>query len=275
VASDAITIEASKASTTARDAIVVREVEKTYLSSNLRQVKALEAVSFSVQEGELVTIIGPSGCGKSTLLHNAGGLLQASGGAVEIYGEPIVAPRPRLASFVFQDANLFPWRTIRGNIELALKFADLFKGERREHADAALRAVGMSRVADSYPGELSGGMRQRVAVARALAMNTPVLLMDEPFAALDEQRRMKMGEDITRILEGASRTVVMVTHSLAEAIYLADRIVVMSTRPGMIKEIIEVGEKRPRQPSFMLTDRFSELRNRLFRLLETTDDDAD
>jgi NitT/TauT family transport system ATP-binding protein len=275
VASDAITIEASKASTTARDAIVVREVEKTYLSSNLRQVKALEAVSFSVQEGELVTIIGPSGCGKSTLLHIAGGLLQASGGAVEIYGELIVAPRPRLASFVFQDANLFPWRTIRGNIELALKFADLFKGERREHADAALRAVGMSRVADSYPGELSGGMRQRVAVARALAMNTPVLLMDEPFAALDEQSRMKMGEDITRILEGASRTVVMVTHSLAEAIYLADRIVVMSTRPRMIKEIIEVGEKRPRQPSFMLTHRFSELRNRLFRLLETTDDDAD
>jgi NitT/TauT family transport system ATP-binding protein len=267
-----VTVPDERATT---ESIVIRDVDKTYLSSTGRRVQALAPVNLSVREGELLSIIGPSGCGKSTLLHITGGLLAPSTGSVSIHGEQIDGPRPRLASFVFQDANLFPWRTIRGNIELALKFADLFKGERRERADAALKAVGMSRVADSYPRELSGGMRQRVAVARALAMNTPVLLMDEPFAALDEQSRMKMGEDITRILEDASRTVVLVTHSLAEAIYLADRIVVMSTRPGSVKEIIEVAEARPRQPSFMLTERFSELRNHLFRLLDSSTDDSD
>ena len=259
----------------AADSIVIRDIQKTYLTSAGRRVEALAPVNLSVREGELLSIIGPSGCGKSTLLHITGGLLTPSGGSVTIHGSPIDGPRPRLASFVFQDANLFPWRTIRGNIELALKFADLFKDERRERADAALKAVGMSKVAESYPRELSGGMRQRVAVARALAMSTPVLLMDEPFAALDEQSRMKMGEDITRILEDASRTVVLVTHSLAEAIYLADRIVVMSTHPGSIKEIIDVAERRPRQPGFMLTERFSELRNHLFRLLEPSTDGAD
>ncbi|WP_396449571.1 ABC transporter ATP-binding protein [Actinomadura sp.] len=249
-------------------AISVEQVTKEYVDSSGATVKAMGPADLTMRPGELVTVIGPSGCGKSTLLHVIGGMIEPTHGAVQVEGRRLNGrPQPDLVSFVFQDPSLFAWRTLVENIELVLKFRGVPRDQRRRKALAALERVGMGEYADRLPEELSGGMRQRVAVARALAVEAPVMLMDEPFAALDEQSRLAMGEDITRILEGAERTVVMVTHSLSEAIYLADRVIVMSSSPGTILSTIDVDEPRPRDPAFMLTPRFAELRNTLFQLL--------
>jgi NitT/TauT family transport system ATP-binding protein len=174
---------------------------------------------------------------------------------------------PRDLAFVFQESALFPWNTVFENIVLGMKFQGVPKSERRERVRRALEAVGLDGFAAHFPGQLSGGMRQRAALARALSLETDILLMDEPFGALDEQTRMVLGEDLSVLLSRSRKTIVFVTHSLGEAVFLADRVSVFSARPGSIKEIIVIDEPHPRKPSFMTAPKFHALRDRLYGLL--------
>jgi NitT/TauT family transport system ATP-binding protein len=230
---------------------------------------ACSDINLSIREGEMVTIIGPSGCGKSTVLHCMGGLLQPSSGKVLFGGEEVVKPNPRHAAFVFQDYSLFPWKSVIDNAGMGLRFAGASKAEAAAQARAQLDFVGLGEFADRYPRQLSGGMQQRVAVARALALEPKMLLMDEPFGALDEQTRRNLGMDLARILGESGQAVVMITHSLDEAIFWADRIIVMSARPGRIAEEIQVTAPRPRDLSFMTSKEFQDIRVHLFEQLET------
>jgi NitT/TauT family transport system ATP-binding protein len=236
-------------------------------TSDLTTGAALSEVSFEVAAGEMVCLLGPSGCGKSTLLGIMGGLVRPTRGEVRLDGTPITGPRPQDIAFVFQESVLFPWNTVLKNMETALEFRGVRPRERRERAMAALEQVGMAEFAGHYPGQISGGMKQRVALASALSLETKVLLMDEPFAALDEQTRLILGEDLSGLLSRTGKTILFVTHSLAEAVFLADRIVVMTARPGRIKAIVEVGEPHPRSPDFMTSPGFSDQRNQLYLLL--------
>ena len=233
----------------------------------LDDVEALRGVTLSVRKGEFLALLGPSGCGKSTLLGLAAGLRRPTTGDVRVGGAPMARPRPDTIAVVFQDYSLFPWRTVVGNIEAGLEFQGVARGERRGRAMRYLRMVGLDGFAAAVPRQLSGGMKQRVAIARALALETPVLLMDEPFGALDEQTRMVLGEEVSQIFARTDKTILLVTHSLAEAVFLSDRIAVMSGRPGRIRETIEVPAGHPRTPDFMTSAAFHELRDYLFRLL--------
>jgi NitT/TauT family transport system ATP-binding protein len=249
-------------------AIAVEHVSQRYgARGGAGAVLALDDVSLDIRRGEFLCLIGPSGCGKSTLLNIIGGLSEASAGSVSVAGDKLTGPRPREIAFVFQESTLLPWYTVLENFRIALEFQGTRDRAWKERAMAALRAVGMDSFAQHRPGQLSVGMRQRINLARSLCVETDILLMDEPFAALDEQTRMVLGEDLSALLARTRRTIVFVTHSLAEAVFLADRIVVMTARPGRIKAIVEVGEPHPRSPDFMLTPGFSALRNELFALL--------
>lgn len=232
-----------------------------------RRVQALCAASLSVGRQELVCLIGPSGCGKSTLLSVMGGLTEPTTGGVWVEGEKVRGPMPHRIAYVFQESTLFPWRTVEDNIVLGLSFQGTPRAERRDRAQAALASVGLSAFARHFPAQLSGGMRQRAQLARALALETDILLMDEPFAALDEQTRMVLGEDLSVLLARAGKTIVFVTHSLVEAVFLADRVAVFSARPGRIKATIAVGEGHPRSSSFMTSPKLAALRNELYDLL--------
>ena len=232
-----------------------------------RNVKALLDTSFEIARGELLCLIGPSGCGKSTLLNIVGGLLAPTAGTVEVQGKRVAGPMPRDIAFVFQENALFPWNTVRENVDLGMRFQGVPRAERAKRARKSLAAVGLSEFADHYPAQLSGGMRQRAALARALSLETGTLLMDEPFGALDEQTRMILGEDLSVLLSTTEKTIVFVTHSLGEAVFLADRVAVFSARPGTIKEIISVDEPHPRRPEFVTTEKFHSLRTRLYTLL--------
>jgi ABC-type nitrate/sulfonate/bicarbonate transport system ATPase subunit len=232
-----------------------------------RAVRALLDTSLEVARGELLCLIGPSGCGKSTLLNVVGGLLQPTGGTVKVGNTPVRGPLPREVAFIFQENALFPWNTVFENVMLGMVFQGVPKAERESRARQSLEAVGLAEFADHYPGQLSGGMRQRAALARALSLETGILLMDEPFGALDEQTRMVLGEDLSVLLARSQKTIVFVTHSLGEAVFLADRVAVFSARPGTIKQIIAVDEPHPRRPDFITSDKFHELRNRLYGLL--------
>ncbi len=253
----------------AAPAISIRHVTQRYGGVDAQQgVLALDDVSLDVARGEFVCLLGPSGCGKSTLLNIVGGLFTATGGEVLVGGARVDgAPHPDEIAFVFQESTLFPWYTVIENFRIALKFQGAPKAERDERAMAALRAVGMDGFARHYPTQLSIGMRQRVNMARGICVRTNILLMDEPFAALDEQSRMVLGEDLSTLLAETGKTIVFVTHSLAEAVFLSDRIAVMTARPGRIKTIVDVNEPHPRAPDFMLTPRFGAMRNDLFALL--------
>ena len=228
---------------------------------------AAHDLTFSVAPGEFVSLIGPSGCGKSSALRAIGGLIRVSAGAVEVGGAVVDRPRPRDIAYVFQDLALFPWRSAQRNVEVALQFAGVRGDERRRRAQAALASVGLGDVGHKMPHELSGGMRQRVAIARALVSDAQILLLDEPFAALDEQSRLSIGAQLLTILEEYGKTVLFVTHSLAEAAYLSDRIVVMSPRPATIKTILNVPLPRPRHPSVMRDPEFHRLTDALSSLL--------
>jgi len=232
-----------------------------------RFVRALRDTSLDIKRGELLCLIGPSGCGKSTLLSIMGGLMEPSSGTVEIGRQPVRGPMPKEIAFVFQENALFPWSTVRENIDLGMMFQGVRKAEREKRAPQCLAAVGLSDFADYYPGQLSGGMRQRAALARALSLETGILLMDEPFGALDEQTRMVLGEDLSVLLSRSDKTIVFVTHSLGEAVFLADRVAVFSARPGSIKEIIEIDEPHPRNPDFITSEKFTRVRNQLYGLL--------
>lgn len=207
--------------------------------------EALRDVSLTVREGEFVCLLGPSGCGKTTLLRIIAGLESPTEGEVRVDGVPVAGPTPRLG-MIFQDYSLYPWRRVIDNIAFGLELAGVGKAERLARAGEYLDLVGLGGFANSFPYELSGGMRQRVAVARALATDPAVVLMDEPFGALDAQTRNAMQRELLEIWTKTRKTVLFVTHSVDEAVFLADRIVVLSPRPGRVREIVEVREPRPR-----------------------------
>jgi NitT/TauT family transport system ATP-binding protein len=230
---------------------------------------ALADVSLTVEAGRFVVIVGPSGCGKTSLLMMLAGLRRPSSGAIRCAGRPMDDPDPERVGVVFQEASLFPWLSALDNVEFPLALRHAERAERRRRATAMLELVGLSGFGARYPHELSGGMKQRVAIARGLVQDPPVLLMDEPFAALDEQTRMTMGHELLRIWSQTSKTVVFVTHSLTEAVYLADEVLVMSARPGRIVDRIAIPLARPRSYDMMATDTFGRLRDRIWQQIRT------
>ncbi len=248
-------------------AISVTGVSHAYARPDEGVVQTLNSVSLDIRKGELLCLIGPSGCGKSTLLNIIGGLVSPTAGEVRVNGQAIRGPAPNEIAYVFQENTLFPWNTILENIRVALEFQGVQASERLDRAKQAIEAVGLSEFAHSYPHQLSGGMKQRASLARALSLQTDILLMDEPFAALDEQTRTYLGEELSVLLAATNKTIVLVTHSLTEAVFLADRVVVMTARPAEIKATINVNTGHPREPSFTTSPEFSELRNELYALL--------
>jgi NitT/TauT family transport system ATP-binding protein len=246
-------------------AIRVDAVGQTY-ASDKGAVVAVEDISFDVEAGRFVVLVGPSGCGKSSLLMMMAGLRHPSAGRILIEGRPIKDPDPDRVGVVFQEASLYPWLTAEQNVEfpLSLKGA-LPKAERLTRARGRLNLVGLVGFETRYPHELSGGMKQRVSIARGLVQDPPVLLMDEPFAALDEQTRMTMGDELLRIWAETRKTVIFVTHSLTEAVYLADEVIVMSARPGRIVDRIKVELPRPRTYEMLGGEVFGRLRDRIWR----------
>jgi NitT/TauT family transport system ATP-binding protein len=235
--------------------IVVSDLEKTYTTKGRALVKALGGISLRVDHGEFVTIVGQSGCGKTTLLKILAGLLVRSGGAVTLRGEPVDGPR-RDIGVVFQDPVLLPWRTVLDNVMLPVDVLKLDRAQYGKRASELIELVGLGGFGDKYPHELSGGMRQRVSLARALVHDPSLLLMDEPFGALDAMTREFMNLELLRIWQEAKKTVVFITHSIPEAVFLADRVVVMSARPGRITEIVRVDLPRPRDLDLMASDQF-------------------
>ncbi|CQR71182.1 Bicarbonate transport ATP-binding protein CmpD [Sporomusa ovata DSM 2662] len=228
------------------DSVLTAEnVYKEFWTSNRERVAALQAVSIAVPDNAFVCIVGPSGCGKSTLLRLFSGLEKPTSGQVSYRQKPVNRPSAQIG-MVFQEYSLLPWRTVADNVALGLEFAGMPKGERAGRAADYLGLVGLGDFAQAYPHELSGGMRQRAAIARALAVAPDVLLMDEPFGALDAHMRILLQKELLRIWENHRQTVIFVTHSVDEALYLADIILVMSRRPGRIKATIQVDMPRPR-----------------------------
>lgn len=225
--------------------LTITNVSKRFVTRH-RQVQTLENVSLSIQEGEFVCLLGPSGCGKSTLLNIVAGLETACGGAIYL-GDDEVKTVGRERAMMFQEAALFPWLTVVENVEFGLKMAGVPKGKARNRAEQALKMVHLSRFAKSYVHELSGGMRQRVALARALVLDCRVLLMDEPFAALDSQTKEVMLLELQRVWMETKKTIIFVTHNVEEALLLADRILVMSSNPGTIKREFRIHLARPRR----------------------------
>jgi NitT/TauT family transport system ATP-binding protein len=261
------TMPPTEPSDVTRDAITVTNVSHAYGSADGGTVKTLNAVSLGVRRGELLCLIGPSGCGKSTLLNIIGGLVAPTAGEIKVNGHLVRGPTPKEIAYVFQENTLFPWATIIDNIMVGLEFQGVPAVERRQRASDAIEAVGLTEFATSYPHQLSGGMKQRASLARALSLQTDILLMDEPFAALDEQTRTYLGEELSALLAAANKTIVLVTHSLSEAVFLADRVVVMTARPAEIKATIEVAAPHPREPGFTASPEFARLRNELYALL--------
>jgi NitT/TauT family transport system ATP-binding protein len=237
--------------------------------------QALKDISLSVDEGQFVSIVGPSGCGKSTLLQIVAGLLPATGGTVKVDGLTVTKPMPGKIAVVFQEATLLPWKSALDNIEFPLKAQGVPKAERTKRAVEMLDLVGLTGFGDRYPHELSGGMQQRVSIARSLAQQPRIILMDEPFGALDEQTRTKMGQELLTIWQRTKKTIVLITHSLTEAIYLSDVIYVMGRGPGRILERIEVPLGRPRDLDTIGSPEFGVLRNRLWHLITDSEPVSD
>jgi NitT/TauT family transport system ATP-binding protein len=248
--------------------IELEDVSKTY-DANKRDggVEAVRNVSMHVGSGEFVSIVGPTGCGKSTLMEIVAGLTDPTAGEVTIAGEPVTGPR-RDVGVVFQKDSTFPWRTVLENVEFGLQMHGVTFDERRERSRDVIELVGLSGFEDTYPNELSGGMRQRVAIARTLVMNPAVMLMDEPFGALDEQTRIMLGDELLSIAAETEQTTLFITHSINEAIHLSDRVVVMSARPGQIKETVGVDIPRPRNTDVFGSERFNDLSERVWELLK-------
>jgi NitT/TauT family transport system ATP-binding protein len=245
-------------------AIQINGVGQVFRTSGA-EVVALDNVSIDIKPGRFVVLVGPSGCGKSTLLMMLAGLRQPTSGSILISGAPISEPDPNRVGVVFQEPSLFPWLTAEENVEFPLALRGVAKAERRTKAEEMLKLVGLEGFGKRHPHELSGGMKQRVSIARGLVQDPPVMLMDEPFAALDEQTRMTMGDELLRIWAATGKTVVFVTHSLTEAVYLADEVAVMSARPGRIVDHLQVSLPRPRTYEMLSGDAFGTLRERIWR----------
>ncbi len=244
--------------------VALQGVGKAFRNGTL----ALKGLDLEVREGEVLTLLGPSGCGKSTALRMIAGLTQPSEGTL-VWGER----RPEIG-FVFQEPTLMPWATVFDNVWLPLRLANLSRQEATAKIEAALDMVGLSGFAKSYPRELSGGMRMRVSIARALVLRPPLLLMDEPFAALDEITRFKLNNDLLRLKAELGTTVVFVTHSVFESVYLSTRIAVFAARPGRIVDLFDVDEPLPRGEAFRLTPHYAELCRRGSQALQAASGEA-
>ena len=225
--------------------VEVDGVGKTYAGDGA-PVRALDDVSFAAAEGEFVCLVGPSGCGKTTLFRIIAGLTDATDGAVRLGGTPITGPTTDMG-VVFQEYHLFPWLTVEENVGFGLERTDRSDAERERRVDAMLDLVGLAEFRESYPKSLSGGMKQRVAIARALAVDPALLLMDEPFGAVDAQTREMLQRELLDVWASTGKTVLFVTHDVAEAVTLADRIVVMAAEPGRVAEVVDVDVDRPRE----------------------------
>jgi len=224
----------------------IKNLNKTYHTEEGDEVVALSDINLHVADKEFVCFIGPSGCGKTTLLRITAGLEKPDSGTLTVNNEPITGPGPD-RGMVFQEYSLFPWRTVLKNITFSLELKKIPKSEREKIARDFLEVVGLSKFADSYPHELSGGMKQRVAIARALVNDPDVLLMDEPFGAVDAQTRNRLQHELLNIWEKKKKTVLFITHSVDEAVFLADKVVVFTARPGRVKEVINIDLPRPRE----------------------------
>lgn len=232
---------------------------------------ALKDISFAVEASTFVGLVGPSGCGKSSLLLMMAGLLQPSEGQIAVGGNIINEPKPEEIGVVFQELSLLPWKTARENVEFPLYLRGVDRLMREKAALEMLDLVGLGDFADRRPHELSGGMKQRVAIARGFCQDPEILLMDEPFAALDEQTRMTLGDELLHIWDRHKKTVVFVTHSLTEAVYLCDKVIVMSARPGRILKEINIALPRPRTYEMMATETFGRLRADIWSLIRGSD----
>jgi NitT/TauT family transport system ATP-binding protein len=251
--------------------VEIQKVSKSFqktVKENTAEIKALTDVSLSIRENEFISIIGPSGCGKTTLLKIIDGLIPHDSGAILINGKTISAPGPDRA-VVFQTFALLPWRTVLANVEFSLELRRVPKEERTSIARDYLKRVGLEEFEHHYPHELSGGMQQRAGLARALAVNPTILLMDEPFGSVDAQTRQLLQEELLELWQREQKTVIFITHSMDEAVYLADRVVVMTPRPGRVAEILDVPLPRPRIPDVVRRDpKFVELTNYIWDSLK-------
>jgi len=246
--------------------LVVRNLSKTYRTGRRGSIVALDGVDLTVNEGSIATIVGASGCGKSTLLSIAGGLDTASSGTVEVDGEVVVGPGPD-RGMVFQAYSLYPWKSVRENVAFGLECSGWPKGERDERVSELLGVTGLTPYGDLLPRELSGGMRQRVAIARALAPSPDVLLLDEPFGALDAQTKRSMQDFLLTVWHRTGSTILLVTHDVEEAIYLSERIYVFASRPGKVAATIDVPFGHDRGPLVRREPRFLDLRDDIEELL--------
>ncbi|MEZ0167675.1 ABC transporter ATP-binding protein [Microvirga sp. TS319] len=239
---------------TGSSALVLDHVSKAYATED-GGVLAVADISIKVPEGEFLSIIGPSGCGKSTLFRILGGLVDDWSGMVLVNGKP-VATADRAIGMVFQEDSTFPWRTVLENVEFPLEVAGVGKAERRERARYFLELVGLHGFENRYPAQLSGGMRQRTAIARTLAYEPRILLMDEPFAALDEQTRLLLGDKVLQLHSKLNQTTVLITHNITEAVQLSDRVAIMTYRPGRIKRMLDINLPRPRSSEIVSSEQF-------------------
>jgi len=240
--------------------IKLEHIVMTYYDNNGKPIEVLRDVSIDIYKGEFISLLGPSGCGKTTLLRIVADLLKPTSGEVTIEGmTPKEARQKRKYGIVFQSPVLYEWRTVCRNVELPLEIMKIPKPQRKERAQAMLDIVELLDYAGQYPSQLSGGMQQRVGIARALAIQPDILLMDEPFSALDEFTRERLHEDLLRIWSRTSKTIIFVTHNISEAVYLSDRICVLSPHPGRLSAVVDVGFPRPRMPELRGSPEFASM----------------
>jgi NitT/TauT family transport system ATP-binding protein len=249
------------------ETLIQLEAVTKIFPSRKGDVEAVRDFSYEIHKGEIVTLVGASGCGKTTLLNMVAGFLAPTSGSVLLDGEPITGIEPR-CGMIFQSYALFPWMTVRKNVEFGPRLNGISKTVRREQAQEYIEMVGLEGFEDSYPGELSGGMRQRVALCRVLANEPDILLCDEPFAALDAMTRQVMQQELLRIVNKSGQTTLFITHSIDEALILSDKVVVMSARPGRVKKVYEVDLPHPRKVEVQLTNRYLELKRNIWDIVE-------
>ncbi|MGH8739326.1 MAG: ABC transporter ATP-binding protein [Burkholderiales bacterium] len=249
------------------NALEAAAVRKVY-TKNGQSLEVVDIARFSAREGEFITVIGPSGCGKSTFLHIMGGFIPAESGSIQVYGKTVNGPGPD-RGMMFQEFALFPWRSVAGNVAWGLEAQGVATRDIEDIVRHYLQMMGLWDFRHHFPAELSGGMKQRVALARVLAFDPKVLLMDEPFGALDAQTREVMQEELTRLWERTRKTIVFVTHDIDEAVYLGDRVVVLTARPARIREEIEIALPRPRDLTIKKSAQCHEYRNYIWDLIRS------
>ncbi len=253
--------------------VVIEDVSKTFIDSKKKEVKALENINFTISDEEFIVLVGPSGCGKSTLLNIVGGLLSPTTGSVYFEGEGLEERTPTLG-IVFQEIALFPWRTVYENVVYGLQERKLSKAEQKEKGQYYIDMVGLTGFENAYPKQLSGGMKQRAGIARALAIEPHLLLMDEPFSALDAQTRTIMQEELLTIWNRTKLSTLYVTHNIQEAVYLADRVIVLSRHPGKIKSIIDIDLPKNGRNNEEHREKFEQYADEIWQLIRHDAEEA-